>query len=175
METVELLVKLKIPDVTALTAGGALRRRMGYANVLNSLRRADYYRLELNVDGPEAAQELARELAEKTNVFVNPNKHVYEVRVPGEAATTSRGGHPVVQVLVTDPTDGSAQGALATLQGRLGFGDRVCGLTKGLLWTLELDCADHAAAQALAQEIAVTERRDRGLLMNPHFQECVIS
>ena len=59
MQTVELLVSLKIPDVTALTAGLALRRRMGYDDVLKELRRSDYYSLDLQVDDPAAAQQLA--------------------------------------------------------------------------------------------------------------------
>jgi phosphoribosylformylglycinamidine (FGAM) synthase PurS component len=174
MQSVELLVKLKIPDVTALTAAGALRRRMGYREVLKSLRRADYYRLELAAADGQEAQALAQELAERTNVFVNPNKHVYEIRAGGQQCATTPAGYQVAQVLVTDPNDGSAEGALAALQGRLGYGGRVLGLVRGVLWTLELDCADRQEAERVAGEIAVTRRRDAGLLMNPHFQECVI-
>ena len=55
MITVELVVRLKIPDVTALTAANAIRRRLGYADRLLELQRADYYRLELDV--PDAAAE----------------------------------------------------------------------------------------------------------------------
>lgn len=174
MESVELLVRLKIPDVTALTAAGALRRRMGYAEVLKSLKRADYFRLQLNVADSAAAIELATELAEKTNVFVNPNKHVYEVRAGSHQAVAESDGRHVVHVLVTDPTDGSAEGALSALQGRLGYGERVTGLVKGVLWSLELACESRARAEELAREIAVTTARDQGLLLNPHFQECEI-
>ena len=48
MQTLELLVSLKIPDVTALTAASSIRRRLGYNEVLNELRRSDYYSLDLN-------------------------------------------------------------------------------------------------------------------------------
>ena len=65
MQTVSILVRLKIPDVTALTAANALRRSMGYSQ-LRELKRADYYRLELAVDSPDEAVALAKELAEKT-------------------------------------------------------------------------------------------------------------
>lgn len=171
MYDVEMLVKLKIPDVTALTAAGALRRRMGYESVLTSLRRADYYRLGLQAADAGAAHDLAAELAEKTNVFVNPNKHVYELREGGHAPEAVREGRHVVQVLVTDPHDGSAEGALGALQGRLGYGERVQSLLKGTLWTLELACESREQAVKLAEEIAITRARDRGLLMNPHFQE----
>jgi phosphoribosylformylglycinamidine (FGAM) synthase PurS component len=168
MESVALLVRLKIPDVTALTAANALRRSMGYKQ-LSELRRADYYRLDLQVDGEAEAVALARELAEKTNLFVNPNKHVYEVITTRAAAAPAEG--QIVNVLVTDPHDGSAEGMLGALQGRLGYGDRVAGLTKGLLWTMLLDVADAAEARRLAAEITETKSLTQGLLANPHFQE----
>lgn len=174
MEAVELLVRLKIPDVTALTAANALRRRMGYEAVLADLRRADYHRLELNVSGPQEAIRLAHELAEGTNLFVNPNKHVYEATPATREPLTTPEGWPVVRVLVTDPEDGSAQGVLAALQGRLGYGKRVAGLLRGTLWSLTLRCPDRQQALDIAQDIAITRSRDRGLLSNPHFQECEI-
>lgn len=168
MESVELLVRLKIPDVTALTAANALRRSLGYAQ-LRELRRADYYRLDLQVETVAEAVALAGELAEKTNLFVNPNKHVYEVVTDAAEAAPAAG--QVVRVLVTDPHDGSAEGMLSALQGRLGYGDRVAGLTKGLLWTMVLDVADAAEARRLAAEMAETTSLEKGLLVNPHFQE----
>jgi len=168
MKSVALLVRLKIPDVTALTAANALRRSMGYTQ-LTELHRADYYKLDLNVDSQEEAVGLARELAEKTNVFVNPNKHVYEIQTDHQDEAPPQG--QVAHVLVTDPHDGSAEGTLATLQGRLGYGDRVAGLTKGLLWTMRLDVADAHEARRLAAEMAETTSLEKGLLVNPHFQE----
>lgn len=168
MKNVELLVRLKIPDVTALTAANALRRSMGYTQ-LRELGRADYYRLALNADTDDEAVALARELAEKTNLFVNPNKHVYEVVTSREAAAPAQGQH--AQVLVTDPHDGSAEGMLSALQGRLGYADRVAGLTRGVLWTMVLDVPDAAGARRLAAEMAETKSLEKGLLVNPHFQE----
>ncbi|MBM3473331.1 MAG: phosphoribosylformylglycinamidine synthase subunit PurS [Armatimonadetes bacterium] len=174
MVEIELLVRLKIPDVTALTAANSLRRRMGYSEALQRLRRADYYQLGLNVATVDEALALAKELAEETNLFVNPNKHVYELRLPGQAAPESAGATHEVEVLITDPNDGSAQGALTALHGRLAYGDRVATLTKGVLWLMGLRAPDREAAKALAEQMAVTKRIDEGLLMNPHFQECVV-
>lgn len=168
MQTVAVLVRLKIPDVTALTAANALRRSMGYSQ-LKELRRADYYRLQLAVDTAEEGLALARDLAEKTNLFVNPNKHVYELWTSREEPAPAAGQR--AHVLVTDPNDGSAQGMLAALQGRLGYGEKVAGLTRGLLWTMLLDTADPAEARRLASEMAETKSLDKGLLVNPHFQE----
>jgi len=176
MIDVELLVKLKIPDVTALTAANSLRRRMGYEDSLVELRRADYYRIGLNVDSVGDAVALATELAEDTNQFVNPNKHVYEVRLPDAAADDSGdAGTEMVEALVIDPNDGSAQGSLGALRGRLGYGDKVASLSKGVLWLMTLKAENHEAAKQLAEELTVTTRIDQGLLMNPHFQECTIT
>ena len=168
MQTAAILVRLKIPDVTALTAANALRRSMGYTQ-LKELRRADYYRLELAVDTPEQAVALASELAEKTNLFVNPNKHVYEIWTAREEQAPAQG--QLAHVLVTDPNDGGAQGILAALQGRLGYGGKVTGVTKGLLWTMVLDTDDPEEARRLAAEMAETKSLSQGLLVNPHFQE----
>jgi phosphoribosylformylglycinamidine (FGAM) synthase PurS component len=174
MHAIELLVTLKIPDVTTLTAAGALRRRMGYEDALKALSRADYYRLELEAPSNDKALELAAEIAEKTNLFVNPNKNVYELRSDARESTARSDGSHVIQVLVTDPADGSARGALAALQGRLGYGDNVTGLWKGVLWTRELECESPERARDIAEDIAVTRAREKGLLMNPHFQECEV-
>ena len=175
MRSVELLVTLKIPDVTALTVANALRRRMGYAETLKELRRADYYRLDMACETDDEALALARELAEKTNEFVNPNKHVFEVLLPSRGGETASDGVYAAHVLVTDPTDGSAQGILSALQGRLGYGGKVQGVLKGTLWTLRLACESAEKAREIARDVAVTEARDKGLLMNPHFQECEVS
>ena len=174
MIEVELLVRLKIPDVTALTAANSLRRRMGYADALQRLRRADYYRFGLNAATADEALALAGELAEDTNLFVNPNKHVYELRLPEQTDEASAGPTQEVEVLITDPNDGSAQGALSALQGRLGYGDRVASLTRGVLWLMDLRAPDRETAKHLAEQMAVTRRIDQGLLMNPHFQECTV-
>lgn len=173
MVSVELMVSLKIPDVTALTAANALRRRLGYADALKQLKRADYYRLDLAVDDPDAALALGEELAERTNLFVNPNKHIYELKVlqaRGQRLAGEDGAY-AVNVLVTDPADGSGEGMLAALQGRLGYEDRVQGLLKGVLWTMLLAAGDADQARRMAEDIAVTRAQDQGLLMNPHYQE----
>ncbi len=107
MQQIELLVSLKIPDVTALTAAGALRRRMGYADALKKLQRADYYRFEVDAGSDEEAQRLVTELAEKTNLFVNPNKHVFHVRTGGHTAAAAGEDARLVHVLVTDPNNWS--------------------------------------------------------------------
>ena len=171
MQVVELLVRLKIPDVTALTAASALRRRMGYGEVLQELTRADYYALHLQEDDEQSALALARQLAEKTNLFVNPNKHTYMLRIAeekGEAAPED--GLWPVAVLVVDAEGAQAQDIEQALHERLGYAEEVARVEQGILWTMKLAAPDLAAAEEIAEQITVTQARGQGLLVNPHFQ-----
>ncbi len=172
MQTLELLVSLKIPDVTALTAASSIRRRLGYDEVLKELQRSDYYSLDLNTTDPQVANELAHELAEKTNLFVNPNKHSYEVR-----SAQDRGGGPIqqeglwrVEVLVTDAEGAQANDIQQALTQRLGYGEQVAAVRRGILWVLLLAADNADEAREIAEQITVTTARDQGMLVNPHFQ-----
>ena len=176
MHDIELLVTLKIPDVTALTAANTLRRRMGYAERLVGLRRADYYRLEVEGESEEAARELVTELAQRTNHFVNPNKHIFitrlaEPRVQPPAMDT---GYQV-EVLITDAaSDRSGDIEQAMGHDPLAAG-KVRAVHTGVLWTLALKAESPQQALAWARDIAVTRSRAQGLLANPHFQSVQVS
>lgn len=166
---VELVVTLKIPDVTALTARHALQQQLGYGDVLADLRRADWWRLSLAVDSAELALGLARELAEATPLFVNPNKHTYtlDTRPPLPKPLP---GTMVIGVLTGFHDDATADLTAQALRGRLGYGDRVAAVEHGTLWTLFLREPDAAKARVLAERITVSRRRGEGLLANPHSQ-----
>ncbi len=171
MYAIELLVTLKIPDVTALTAANSIRRRLGYSERLTSLQRADYYRLELEAESEAAALDLVRELAQRTNHFVNPNKHAFTLRpFDQRVSPPSRDGDYEVEVLTTDAeSDRSADLEAALAGDRLAQG-RVQAVHTGVLWNLRLRADSPQEAVAMARDIAVTRARDQGLLANPHFQ-----
>ncbi len=171
MISVELVVSLKIPDVTALTAGNAIRRRLGYEDVLNAFTRADHYRLDLDVSDREAAAKLVREIADETNLFVNPNKHVYELRFPEDrGANANVDGEWLVNVLVTSPDDSSGDGIRSALNARLGY-EQVSAVETGVLWTMRIKAGTEEQARDVAESITVTRSQSQGILMNPHFQE----
>jgi len=173
MVSVELLVTLKIPDVTALTAANTIRRRLGYADTLADFRRADYYCLDIDAEGVSAALAMVREMAERTNLFVNPNKHAFTVRPIEERGGPVEGeGTHTVNVLVTDPADSSPAGILGALQGMDAYGQVVQGVRRGVLWTMKLVADSEQQAMEMAEDITVTRSQSQGLLMNPHFQEC---
>ncbi len=167
---VELLVRLKIADVVALTAANSLRRRMGYADVLEDLRRADYYLFTVGADDAERAQELVREIAERSILFVNPNKHVFEVKLPQRPAEPPRrDGAYELNVLVYDLDEDPGEGLLAALR-QTPWGGAVEKIRAGVLWTLLLRAEGPEEAKRIAEEIALTKSRSKGLLANPHYQ-----
>ncbi|MFO7946648.1 MAG: phosphoribosylformylglycinamidine synthase subunit PurS [Armatimonadota bacterium] len=172
MQIVELYVELKIPDVTALSAAGTLRRRLGYDDVLRELKRGDFYRISLDVDSEDEAVDMVQDMAENTNIFVNPNKHSFSVFAGHHnSVAIDDSTDTAVNVLVIDPASGSGEAILNALQGRLGYGDVVKQVVTGTLWTLVLDVEDAADAKEITEEIAVTRSRQNGLLMNPHYQD----
>jgi phosphoribosylformylglycinamidine (FGAM) synthase PurS component len=171
MYAIELLVTLKIPDVTALTAANSLRRRLGYAERLVSLQRADYYRLELEAESEAAALDLVRDLALRTNHFVNPNKHSFAVRPYDQRVSPpSRDGLFEVEVLTTDAEGDRSADLETALAGDRAAQGHVKAVHTGVLWTLRLRADTPQEAVELARDIAVTRSRDQGLLANPHFQ-----
>lgn len=171
---VELFVELKVPDVVALTARDTLCRRLGWQGKLVDLKRADYWRLTVEAPSAAEAEEFVQSLAERTALFVNPNKHRFSLRVspPGEErrARQREGGLWEVQVLTGFEEDAMGELTLQALRARYGVGEQVQGIQRGTCWTLWLRASDEAEAQAWAEAIVVARGRKEGLLVNPHSQ-----
>ena len=174
---VELFVTLQVPDVIALTARDTLRRRLGWSERLLDLTRADYWGLQIEASSREDAAQLAHELADRTTLFVNPNKHRYEVRVRelGDAPKTTTAcpeikNHHAVRVLTGFQQDDGGELTLETLHIRYDMKDRVIGVEKGTLWILALATSNASEARDWAEAITVTRSRETGVLANPHSQ-----
>lgn len=110
----EMIVTLKIPDTTAITAYKTLRE-MGFDN-LKTLRRANFYHIEGDVK---------EEDLKKIDVLVNVNKNEVQFKLEKK-----EGKH---YVLVQDKEQGN--GLLNTLH-KLGLGI-ITKIEKGTLWVLE--------------------------------------
>jgi phosphoribosylformylglycinamidine (FGAM) synthase PurS component len=171
MYQVELLVRLKIPDVTALTASNSLRRRMGYGQTLAELKRADYYLFEVEAASADGAVATVRNIAERTILFVNPNKHAFDVLLKGEQPESkTEAGTFDVAVLVRD-VDGDKGPGLCNALAKMGYGDAVRSVQAQTMWAMKIHAKNAEAARKIAEEIAVTHNRKQGLLVNPHYQE----
>ena len=176
---IELLVRLKTLDTTALTAKDTLQRDMGYGSTLGSISREDYWAVTVEEAAEAGAGRLAEELAGGTKIFVNPNKHVYRAAVrkegDGPAAGFSPGGEAPagvhhVCVLVQYREDEKAMLVRETLRKTLGYGEKVRDVSRGTLWTMGIREGSRDGALAMAEEIALTRGIGQGLLVNPHSQ-----
>ncbi len=149
----ELLVGLKIPDATAITAFHALER-MGYK--LKAFERMDYYKFNFSGYFSNFSRKIAG-----VDVLVNANKHKAIVKRTDEKF--SRENSNEIFVLVKDI--GKNTGLLGTLRNRLGLRE-ITDLVKGTLWKLvfpsEINADD---ARKTANEIA------EKLLANVNYQE----
>ncbi len=184
MYIIELLIKLKIEDVTAVTAKRTLTKDMGYAGILESLSREDYWKMEVEAESLEEAGNLGRELAEKRKIFVNPNKHTCTIAANNESMAEDEQvsvlrkkegviekGLREVKALVKYRQDEGAILAAETLRNTLGYGNVIKGVERGVLWTLLLRAGKKGEARELAREIVLTRNMDKGLLANPHSQD----
>ena len=174
---IELFVKLKTNDTVALTARNTLEKDMGYEKIVRDLQREEYWLIHAACGDQREARWLAKELAEKTKIFVNPNKHTYHARVDGEGEVSEDPpgrGLQKVKVLTQYREDQKARLTLDTLQRTLGYGDKILGVERGTLWTLVLRAEGLQEARRVAEEVALTRGIDSGLLANPHSQTYAI-
>ncbi|MCK4548360.1 MAG: hypothetical protein KAW17_13070 [Candidatus Eisenbacteria sp.] len=161
---IALVVRLKVPDTTALSAEDVLRRKMGYGDRLGRLRREDWWLFEVDTGDGARARARVGEWARRCTSLVNPNKHRARVELPREKSGSGSG----VRVLVRDRDDVRARSMLAFLRYSLGASD-LLSLRSGTLWTVEPG-AGEKDPRSLAEGIAATRSRRRGLLANPHAQ-----
>ena len=148
-KTVEMIVSLKVPDTTAITALQTLQK-LGF-NKIKDIKRADYYKFSIEGD-----EEKFREKISKVDILVNANKHSFDFSVRKDNT---------IKLLVKNIND-DGSGLLATLKNRLGF-DNIKKIEKAILWSLSIE-ADEKEARKIAEKAAWE------LLVNEHYQEFMI-
>ena len=142
MTKIKLLVGLKIPDTTAITAFNTLKK-MGIN--IEELEREDYYEFILLKDSDKFMKDIA-----EVDILVNANKNyskVYREEIGKEEG--------FVYVVVRNKE--KDLGLRETLMERMGF-KNIAEMHKGVLWKFK--------ASEEEAEKAVKE-----LLHNPHYQE----
>ena len=169
-----LTVELKSADPVALTAAHALTHRLGFGKILAELRRVDLWRLRVEAAGIPDALALAGSWVTRSNQFVNPNKHVYELSVRGGEASGNRGSGRVAWVVATSEPDLDGEAAVRLVRDRFG-GRELVEARRAVAWMLRFAPAVKPAdVRRLAESMAITRTRSRGLLANPHFQPVAI-
>src|SRR3989338_269127 len=145
-KTIEMIVSLKVPDTTAITALQTLQR-IGLDKI-KDVKRADYYKFFIEEDEEKFKSQIC-----KADILVNANKHSYTFSIPKDSN---------VKILVKNIND-DGSGILATLKNRLGF-KNIKNVEKAILWSMSID-ADEKEAGKIAEKAA------RELLVNEHYQE----
>ena len=145
-KTIEMIVSLKMPDTTALTALQTLQK-IGF-NKISGVKKSDYYKFAFEGDEEQFKSKIS-----KVDILANANKHSLEFEIKKNAD---------VKILVKNINDdGSA--ILSTLKKRLGF-KNIKKAERAVLWNLTID-----AGQKEARKIAENAAKD--LLVNENYQE----
>ncbi len=148
-KTIEMIVSLKVPDTTAITALQTLHK-LGFSKI-KDVKRSDYYRFLMEGD-----EQKFRENISKVDILVNANKHSFDFSAKKDS---------MIKILVKNIND-DGSGLLSTLKNRLGF-DKIKKAEKGVLWSISIE-ADEKEAKNIAEKAA------KELLVNEHYQEYTI-
>ncbi len=166
MGEVSIAVSLKAPDPAAVTALAAMKR-MDPSGAPGVLERYEYWTFR----GPGVSRDAVTEMISHYTDIVNPNKQIW-IFAGDLLAGKKNDGRTWVPVLVSDRVDSVSETWTAILSGRR---RRLETVRYSVLWLMGFDGGiPEDAAVAMAMGLAVTERRDRGLLANPVSQEVEI-
>ncbi|MBE7559275.1 hypothetical protein HS125_10130 [bacterium] len=167
--TFQVLVSLKIPDAVANTALNTIRRRMNLTEVA-SLSRAEWWCAEFDDACPDP-QDRLRALVERTGLFMNPNKHRYQLI---EGATPPPAPAGAAHILVVDREDTVGAAAQEAARAHPLAGGALRTLRRGVLWTLAAQPGQGKTSRQIAEELAVSTHRTAGLFSNPHYQDAIL-
>lgn len=148
-KTIEMVVTLKVPDTTAITALQTLQK-LGFRKI-RDLKRSFYYKFAVDGDVNQFRDKIS-----KVDILVNANKHSFGFEIKDDGFT---------KVMVKN-TDDDGSGLLSTLKNRLGF-KNIKKVENAVIYGLQID-ADEKEARRIAEKAA------KDLLVNKHYQEYVL-
>lgn len=143
-KTVEMVVSLKVPDTTAITALQTLHK-LGFEEV-KDIKRAEHYKFSVEGDAEKFRKQIS-----KADLLVNANKHSSSFSIEKGKMT----------IILVKNINGNGSGILQTL-AKLGIKAKKA--EKSTMWSLSIE-ADGKSARNIAEKAA------RELLANEHYQE----
>jgi hypothetical protein len=171
MSVTAICIRSKGTDLVAHSALDTLVRKMGFGDSLVSLWREEVWLLRLAMNAREA-REITETLVERTGVFVNPNRHHYEV-----VASTERLGHGrergrgELGVVVWSYEDPDVRPVMVAVRERLNIGNLLHARRLIFWWPNFSEAASGVdKRRETASSMASTLSRKEGLLANPHYQ-----
>ncbi len=173
MSFIQIFISLKITDNTTRSALYALQNRMGFETVA-SLKRWQLWELDLRDMARDDALACVRNWVETTAIFMNPNKHHYQV-IPSTTAllqseTVANFASSNGAVFVYDREDGEGERVFNTLKKLHSPQHSLQRLLRGTLWDVTWNQPSADEFKRL-ESIAVSTHRDSGIFANPHYQD----
>ena len=150
-KTIEMVVSLKVPDTTAITALQTLRK-IGFDEI-KDVKRYDYYKFLT-----EGNEEQFKNNISKVDILVNAKKHFFAFEIKKNASPNA-----CIFFVIVKNINGDGNGILSTLKNRLGF-KNIKKAEKAVLWSLSIDADENKAKN-------IAERAAKELLVNAHYQE----
>ena len=180
---VRLDVTLKGVDLVASTAYLTLVDKMGYEGKLLGVKHGTRFEFAIDCDDASQTAQAIRALFASRSYFYNINKHNFylDCRWDGgslsdgnpveesQLSGTAEGTTYVTEVLIEDLDESEREELGHRLREELGV-EAVRVPVLGTVWYLTLRADSPQAARELTDEIVVTTKRDRGLLLNPNGQ-----
>jgi hypothetical protein len=158
-------VGLRGEDLAAGSALEVLRDQMGARDVA-SLARETVWEIDAAAAG---ARERLAAIARGSWIFANPVKERWSIDEGALRIPRARDGRRVVGVLVRERPDRRGQVGARALT--VAWDGARVSVRCATLWLLDLPDRGREATLARAREVAITTRRDQGLLSNPHCQD----
>ncbi len=197
---IQLRVGLKVVDLVAQTAWITLKEKLGYGDELAGLKRYSYWEMETGedegiLDEVEKAITMDSTFTNQNKHFyslimTNQEKDsICRSNLPpgGGLSGNDRPGSGnsgnidessgredetgcyTVDCLIRERDVSREEGYTGRLNGKLGSG-RVKVKLAGEVWSIKVKAQDRKQATGLAEDILITRSRQKGLLINPHYQ-----
>ena len=162
MNSISIAVALRAPDPAASTALATMKR-VSPGKAPGALQRFDCWQFA----GMECTEEVVKGIVEHFDDIVNPNKQTWSF-IPRNGLPSAAEEFTWTGVLVTDREDSVSENWTAILRRREFPVEKV---VHSVLWMLGFqESSTQGELDRTVLELAVTSRRDGGLLANPVSQ-----
>ena len=166
-----LLTRLKITDLTALTALEAGRRMLPEGHALERLVREELFLFEPERGGAPAAFEARlHDAIETSNFFVNPNKERYRFLASGERGDTWAAPEGAWGILARTRDDTRDEGLRARLLREHPLPGLAAIRRARAWWLWTRGPGGDAMHESFYERLGPLVGPSRGLLLNPHAE-----
>ena len=170
-----LLTRLKITDLTALTALEAGQRMLPEGRTLERIVREEFYLFEPAVGTDATAFESRlREAVESSNFFVNPNKERFRFLASGERGAAWAPPAGAWGILARSLDDTRDEGLLARLSREHPLPGLAAIRRARVWWLWTKGPQGDPAASDLYDWLGPLVGPKRGLLVNPHAESSML-